>query len=292
MKLSLELYKKIDYPSASAIEFYNNSFYLIGDDSNKMLCLNKQLNTISEIELFKYNGDRIPKKEKPDFEACTIINHQLFIFGSGSLLPQRGYLFVYNFNDKSLQKLDISDYYKHIISKNKIQELNIEGIANIKDVFLFFNRANNKQENKLIISYNFLRYAQLHSAKNNEMDSAFIDIEIPTLDEHRLGISGAAYIEKEDRLYLTASAENTDNAYDDGEIIGSVLCIVENASSKIQNNKIVIADYIKLENVDNQFKHQKIESICLYNDDGVGKMLLVADNDNGQSELFLLTIDV
>jgi hypothetical protein len=68
-----------------------------------------------------------------------------------------------------------------------------------------------------------------------------------------LGISGACYDEKNDVLFLTASAEDTNNAYDDGEIIGSTLAIVYNAYQKLDNQslEIVIDELIELDTIDN-----------------------------------------
>jgi hypothetical protein len=61
-------------------------FYIIGDDSNKILCLNKKLKFVKILFYLSLMAIRIVKKDKPDFEACTIYNHNLLLFGSGSKL--------------------------------------------------------------------------------------------------------------------------------------------------------------------------------------------------------------
>jgi hypothetical protein len=43
LKIILIQHIILEYPSASGIELYQNKFYIIGDDSNKILCLNKNL---------------------------------------------------------------------------------------------------------------------------------------------------------------------------------------------------------------------------------------------------------
>ena len=93
-------------------------------------------------------------------------------------------------------------------------------------------------------------------------------------------------------MYLTASAEDTDNAYDDGEIVGSVLYIIHNASSVFLQDKIVLNGPIILEEIDVTLSKQKIESVCVlsYNEHSTD-LILVADNDNGKSELFMISID-
>lgn len=286
MNITLKKYKSIDYSSGSALEFHHNVIYLIGDDSNKILCLNNGLDITSQIKLFDFDGDRIPKKDKPDFEACTILNNQLFIFGSGSKIPQRTLLYIFDIDTQQIAIKSLQSLYENMIATNDIQELNIEGITTINNSFLFFNRANNKQQNKLIILDDFNPNDLANTALK------FVPIEIENFKGYQLGISGATYFPENDIMYLTASAEDTDNAYDDGEIVGSVLYIIHNASSVFLQDKIVLTNPIILEEIDVTLSKQKIESVCVlsYNEHSTD-LILVADNDNGKSELFIISID-
>lgn len=286
MNITLKKYKSIDYSSGSALEFHHNVIYLIGDDSNKILCLNNGLDITSQIKLFDFDGDRIPKKDKPDFEACTILNNQLFIFGSGSKIPQRTLLYIFDIDTHQIAIKSLQSLYENMIATNDIQELNIEGITTINNSFLFFNRANNKQQNKLIILDDFNPNDLANTALK------FVPIEIENFKGYQLGISGATYFPENDIMYLTASAEDTDNAYDDGEIVGSVLYIIHNASSVFLQDKIVLNGPIILEEIDVTLSKQKIESVCVlsYNEHSTD-LILVADNDNGKSELFIISID-
>lgn len=286
MNITLKKYKSIDYSSGSALEFHHNVIYLIGDDSNKILCLNNGLDITSQIKLFDFDGDRIPKKDKPDFEACTILNNQLFIFGSGSKIPQRTLLYIFDIDTHQIAIKSLQSLYENMIATNDIQELNIEGITTINNSFLFFNRANNKQQNKLIILDDFNPNDLANTALK------FVPIEIENFKGYQLGISGATYFPENDIMYLTASAEDTDNAYDDGEIVGSVLYIIHNASSVFLQDKIVLTNPIILEEIDVTLSKQKIESVCVlsYNEHSTD-LILVADNDNGKSELFIISID-
>jgi len=286
LNITLKKYKSIDYSSGSALEFHHNVIYLIGDDSNKILCLNNELDITSQIKLFDFDGDRIPKKDKPDFEACTILNNQLFIFGSGSKIPQRTSLYIFDIDTQQIAIKSLQSLYENMIATNDIQELNIEGITTINNSFLFFNRANNKQQNKLIILDDFNPNDLANTALK------FVLIEIENFKGYQLGISGATYFQENDIMYLTASAEDTDNAYDDGEIVGSVLYIIHNASSVFLQDKIVLNGPIILEEIDVTLSKQKIESVCVlsYNEHSTD-LILVADNDNGKSELFMISID-
>ncbi len=61
------------YPSSSAIEFYNNRIYVIGDDATHMLMLDTQHNIVDSVALIHSLKRRLTKDEKPDLEAMTII---------------------------------------------------------------------------------------------------------------------------------------------------------------------------------------------------------------------------
>lgn len=50
-----------DYPSASGIDFRNQTVYIIGDDANNLLILDSSLKTKDSIALFSFSEKRIPK---------------------------------------------------------------------------------------------------------------------------------------------------------------------------------------------------------------------------------------
>jgi hypothetical protein len=83
MQINFLRNKIIDYPSGSALEYRNGISYLIGDDVNHILMLDDDWNVIGRLQLFEYDGLRIPKPEKPDLECATIIGDMLYVVGSG-----------------------------------------------------------------------------------------------------------------------------------------------------------------------------------------------------------------
>jgi hypothetical protein len=287
MQIHLIRTKVIDYPSGSALEFYNNILYIVGDDVNYILCLDDAWNEINRLKLFEYDGVRIPKPEKPDLECATIIGDMLYVAGSGSKSPQRDVAFLVNLSDKKIKKISTAAFYSIFRDRNLIREMNIEGFTDCKDKLLFFNRGNTQQPNQLIITdYNILK---------KQFPSSFkvMPIKIGTLNNVALGVSGACYHEKDDILLLTASAEDTNNAYDDGEIIGSTIGITYNAYQKLSNKEFIIDVSIELEKVHPVFEKQKIESVCITKHaERKYTCVLVADNDNGKSELFEVEVIV
>lgn len=288
MQLNLVRKKIINYPSGSALEFYKNTLFVIGDDVNYVLCLDVDWNEINRIKLFDFDGERIPKPIKPDLECATIIDEMLYIVGSGSKSPQRDVSFWIDLcNHNSVKKINTASFNNLFRERNFFKEMNIEGFTSCGDKLLFFNRATTEQPNHLIITdYNILK-------KKFPDKFKVIPIEIDTLQGIQLGISGACYDAKNDILFLTASAENTSNAYDDGEIIGSVLAIVENASKQINQSELVINNYIELDIIDISFSKQKIESVCIVHSENKNfNLILVADNDDGMSVLFELNVEL
>ena len=71
--------KKLDYPSASAIEYFDEKLYVMGDDATNLLVLDTSLNIIDSIPLLSYPGKRIPKDIKPDLEASALNADNLFL---------------------------------------------------------------------------------------------------------------------------------------------------------------------------------------------------------------------
>ena len=287
MKLKFERQIIIDYPSGSALEFYKDTLFVIGDDVNYILCVDEKWNETKRLKLFDFDGERIPKPIKPDLECATIIDDVLYVIGSGSRSPQRDVAFIIDLADDTIKKINTSAFYSIFRDRNLVVEMNIEGFSDCKDKLLFFNRGNTQQANQLIITDKNVLKKQFPSRFK------VMPIIIGALNNVSLGISGACYDEKNDVLLLTASAEDTNNAYDDGEIIGSCLGIVFNAYDKLNNKELVIDEFIELERIDVAFSKQKIESICITNQsDKNYTCVLVADNDDGKSALFEIKIEL
>ncbi|HEY0752330.1 MAG TPA: hypothetical protein VGD26_14320, partial [Chitinophagaceae bacterium] len=87
VQLSLLNHKILkDFPSGSAIEYYNNNIYLIGDDAKHLLVLDTTYNFIDSIHYIHDTAFRISKEKKPDLESATLLTYgesvYLYTFGS------------------------------------------------------------------------------------------------------------------------------------------------------------------------------------------------------------------
>ena len=120
MKIKIQNIKKLNkVPSGSGIVKSGDGYYVIGDDSPYLFLLDKQFEVVSKTLISddqNFNGDRIVKSEKADFETLELINeNELLVFGSGSKSPQRDVFVRILLNDPMvIEKYNISEFYTHL----------------------------------------------------------------------------------------------------------------------------------------------------------------------------------
>ena len=290
-QLSLLTAKRLtNFSSASAIEFYKDRFYIIGDDSRYLLITDKEYNVMDTIVIFPGDSHRIPKKEKADLEAATIHEYNgkeyLIVAGSGST-PEREDFFIFPLNDpRNFEKRNRFYFYKGMKDFG-IPIVNIEGLATVKNQLVFANRANLTQRDNFFFcsSPGFLYEDTAFTAHK-------MRVELPADDKFLKGISGLAYIPELDLLLFTASVEMTANAIDDGAIGDSYLGYINWFSKNMYKEEIKSDSLINLSSFHPKFKNEKVESICV---ESVGHEIilhLVADNDDGTSTLFKLSMPI
>ena len=278
-----------NFPSGSSLEYYHNKLYLGGDDAAKLLVLDTNYNTIDSLTLFESTTRRIPKAIKADLEASAIvtINAQphLLLVGSASL-PIREKIVLLRLDTFEMQPHSISDFVRRL-GHLGLKDVNIEGAASTGKLLVLANRGN------LSNPYNHLVFTQPNFWLNQQ--SASIDTAILVLPDNNefSGISGLAYIEKDDLLVFTASTETTENSFEDGEIGDSDIGWVKNISGKMAAKKILADGFINLSDTNKHFFGEKIESLCISHSDSTTHTIhLVSDNDNGVSKLFKIRITI
>jgi hypothetical protein len=281
MRLSFTNAKKLtDYPSGSTISYFENQLYLMGDDASSLIMLDTSLNLVQSVALFSSSQKRIKKSDKADIESSEWVDSKLWLFGSGSLSPQRDSAYHFEPGTKKIVKHNIAKLYSTL--RSRITDLNIEGSALVKNDFLFASRSNLKSNQNYIIkttSSNFL----------STVDPHIIALELP----NNAGISGMAYVEQADILLFTASRENTISAYDDGSIEESYFGTIYNISEKLNETLLYPDDWIPLSKVHSAFNKQKAESVCSLPPSGdIVPVIIVSDNDDGETQLFRLHLDL
>lgn len=277
--------KKLDhYPSASGIEYFNNQFYIIGDDANNLLILDSSLNPTDSINLYSFAEKRIPKKLKADLEAITITkNNKLLIVGSGSSSPTRNNGWLIDPVTKQKDSLRLDTFYQRL-KINGLDEINIEGVCAIPGSIILTNRGSKGYpKNYLVITADNFWTDQANAPISLILTGFNADSSLFN------GVSGITYSKQSDRLILTVSTEDTRNSMDDGTIGKSYLWIIENISAKKKWKAINPDQVIDLEAIDLRFKGQKIESVCITKETkNFLHLVLPADNDDGSSSLFKL----
>ncbi len=275
-----------NYPSASGIEYFNNKFYIIGDDANYLLVLDDSLKQTDAVPFYSFTEKRIPKALKPDLEAITLLpDSNLLIVGSGSAIPVRNTAWLFKPATKQKDSIRLDTFYSRL-SLYGVKEINIEGIAHIPGHIILVNRGSKGYpKNQLIITKN-------NFWKNQSLVDIHSLLTSPGTDTAAFsGVSGLAYAPQSDALVMTVSTEDTRNAMEDGAIGKSYIWIIKNISSKRKWKAANPDIIIDLNKTDKQFEGEKIESVCITKETGKHlDLVLAADNDNGSSTLFRITV--
>lgn len=287
-------------PSASAMELVDDIIYIIGDDSQYLYCYSTEGKMLGKIELFKSDvgeGERIPKKEKPDLEAMTSFQMNgekyLLICGSGSK-PNREVCYLVkiadDFKKYEIEEISLKDFYASLRENDDItggRKLNIEASASNENTLILFQRGNKSGKNVLL-------YFDLEEVftflKDSTKDIPKPEIhlyQLPFIKKIPTGFSGAGFLPDSKTLIFTASAEDTESEIDDGKTLGSFLGLLDvNDEAK----KIRCA-LITKENGDEY--DGKVESVTVLKEEkkGIWEVLAVTDDDQGGSDFLTIRFD-
>ncbi|MBU3122754.1 hypothetical protein KN811_04980 [Sinomicrobium sp. 2019215] len=279
-------------PSASGMVVTESGIYITGDNTPKLFKLDQNYEPIAEIPVsdpaLSGPDGIIPKPDKPDFEALEIITYKgrknLFLFGSGSKSPQRDVMVQVDPETKqkvhtfSLEKLYDRIRNNHIPEG---RELNIEAAAVNGDRLYLFHRGSN-----LILDYSLNAFFRYIDGNTDYPEPRAFQAELPRINGIEAGFSGATAIPGENKILFTASVEDTPNAIDDGEILGSFTGIVNCAELKdgYRPDTVLLSESTEKE----EALKIKVESVAILRQLSPRKIriALVTDSDNGRgSEL-------
>lgn len=282
--------QRLDFvPSASGVVKFYENFYVAGDDSPYLFCIDTNFNLTSKTLIYpshKMQGETIPKAHKPDFEAMEMVSDkEVLIVGSGSLSPQRDICILVTLGKTiSYKTYNITGFYDYLrqLDHLKNHELNIEGLAYDGHLLYFFNRGQN-----LIISVPYQAFLTYCKTGTPIPVPNVKSYTLPAIGGLEAGFSGATFCKENKLLIFTASVEDTPNAYDDGDILGSFLGLI-----KLKNNEI--SDTFIIKKIPNQTFPLKIEGITI--DKSLSttqtKLVLVTDNDGEPSEIIRLQLNL
>lgn len=286
MNLKLLDFKKLkDFPSGSGIEIYNDQLYLVGDDAQYILIMNKNWKMQETVNLFPSEEHTAVKNIDADCEATTIVQINktpfLLMLGSGALEARRNRGVLMNLATRAIEELNLSDFYNRL-RQSGFEELNIEAATVIDDKLILCNRGTKaRPDNRLIVT-------SIDFWKKQQVAEIFtVKVELEEKPEKNMSLTGITYSYKNDWLILTASSEKNNNIIDDGTIGDSYLCVIENAFRKIDRKRLKLNESFNLTSINRKFKGHKVESVCMQADkDQKLKLHVVTHDDKGDISLF------
>ncbi len=259
--------------AASGLFYRNDSVYLISDDSNYLYRYSLSADTLDRRPLLDGDAayERLPKKQKRDFEALAFDGDRFHIYGSGSSNSGKRNLQITIGIDERLPDTarDLTSLYARLQALAGIGEddFNIEGVAYHEGTLYLFNRGNGPRSMNGVF--------RLDTAAR---DTAFFPIELPELGNTPAAFTDAVVVG--DQIYFLAAAENADSVYDDGAIQGSLFGSLTLPRLDLQAYTVLSSTH-KFEGL--TFVGQDAERLTFF---------LCEDPDNGSAEttLFKLTI--
>lgn len=279
----LEKIRLDELPGASGIALQQGRYWVIGDDSRTCQLYNKNFKLIDTVVVpsmapFITKNGRVPKDLKADLEALVVINDfEVLAVGSGSRPPREIAVRIRGNKPYTVEEFTLSKFYRALraLPEMKKAELNIEAAALLGDYLYLFNRPNG-----LMISVHYRDFIR-HITEGAPMPKPNVKLlNMPDSHGLKAGISGASFDVNSGRLILTASLERTNDAYNDGEILGSYI-----GSILVKDLEDGEVDWRKI-----QFDHEimKIESVEVVSFDEKEEsfnLVMTVDNDNGRSHV-------
>ncbi|MCJ8165576.1 hypothetical protein MKJ04_12060 [Pontibacter sp. E15-1] len=306
LQLSATVQQQKSYPrlpSASGIELLDSTYYVVGDDAPYVYLLDGQFNQTGKIALFDtadFATGRIPKAVKPDLESIAHFTygraHMLLIPGSGSG-PKRNRAFLVNLTDKKyVEELDFTRFYtflKRVLRLEADGELNLEGFAMDNTYTYMLQRALGTSTN-VLLRFDTQDFKRFIFGKGDLPAVAVYHFALPAVGGYKTGFSGAFALE--DKLFFTASAEDTPNAVADGEVLGSIVGVIDlnalpyatRAASPLQ------VPAVQFMNPDGTVYKGKAESLVVKAGaaEGMYEVVVVSDDDAGGSGLLTLQLEL
>ena len=271
-------------PAVSAMEFYDGNLWMISDNANELSICNQQGELIQVYNASDLKISQLPKKDKSDFEASTIVHYNntpcLLVLGSGSTELNRNQAKLFALNSSLTLQFDLLPFYAQIRKELNIElkDWNIEALACFEERLFFFNRGTNTLfEVNQTVFFDFLEQ------KSNQLVCSSYQLNLGQLNGFNLGISSAT-IDEFGVFYCTASAEDTSDWYNDGTIIGSVISTFN--ISELQTQMELRFESFK---VNETLLPVKLEAICQTNEKN--RFFVASDNDGAASKLYEILIE-
>jgi hypothetical protein len=267
--------------AASGLVQVGDWLYVVADDENHLGLFARDGDSHGEL-ISLFSGD-LPleleerKAAKPDLEVLTLIpaskkypEGALLALGSGSKEARhRGVIISFDSQGElgDAEIIDLARLYHEL--KAEIGKINIEGAVIIDKDIILFQRGNKKNKLNATIRFplkQFYQYTLTSDKKTkHKLDAIITPYELGEIAGVPLCFTDATTL-PDGTIIFTAAAENTSDAYLDGQCMGSIIGVINNQSDL--HSTIALDKIIKAEGVEAQLVNNKIH------------LLLVTDADD------------
>lgn len=224
--------------SASGLVVIGDWFYFVADDENHLIAVPKDDVEAGALRMLPLGGSDLPaedaerKRRKKDLELVFDIPadadapRTLVAWGSGSR-PSRDIAYTMTLaTDGSLEGSPrrVSLAPLHDVLRRHTAELNIEAGLVLGDELHLFSRANEKAPSNSWFRIDLdaiVDFLQAEGRASQVPEVRYTELDLGRMGGVTIGISDATALD--DGLLLSASAEHTSDAYEDGRIEGSML---------------------------------------------------------------------
>lgn len=275
-KFTLEiLFHIMGIGAASGLIYKDNSLYIISDNSNFLYEYQMDSHDLKRHALSSNPAENILKKDKPDFEAITLFQDTLYIFGSGSTANRNKMIEFDLAQKKKIATNDLVNLYEVMqnFASIKPEDFNIEGIMHDGENWYFLNRGNGIANKNTLLSVHAKKLDQEFSLLAN-------DYKLPKIKGVRTSFTDAVLLDN--AIYFLATAENSQSTYEDGEVLGSILGRINLETMKI--------DFTKKISPTNKFEGLTVYAKTKHQI----QFLLCEDKDSDvlESAIYKLTVDL
>lgn len=306
LKLTARTTREVFYeqlPSASGLEYVQGTFYVLGDDSPYLFQLNEKYELVNRTPLFDTTGvvnGRIPKAVKPDLESMAAFTYgrddMLLLLGSGaSKARNKGYLINLS-EEMEVQELNMSRFYtflKQVLRLESEGQLNLEGLATDQVYTYLLQRPLGAGGNTLL-RFNTDAFKDFILGRAEMPAVAVYHFKLPQIGQLPSGFSGAFAMGG--KLFFTASVEETPNAIEDGEVLGSFLGMIDLRALAYASDAVnpLQVPVVQLQHEDGTAYRGKAESLVVIagKEPQKYKVVIVSDDDKGHSGLLEVELEL
>jgi hypothetical protein len=224
--LEPELVAHLDVSAASGLVARADGLYIVADDETELCAYDRRGQALGRVKLFEAalphdHAER--KRHKPDLESLVeLAPFELLALGSGSTGARMRGARVTLASERRVHAIDLVPLYTELAKH--FAELNIEGAAVLGEHLWLAQRGNGALgENALIGLDRELVLRQLHEGRVlGDCVREIATVSLGVLAGVPLSFTDLCASEQGE-LWFCASAEATQNTYDDGVCVGSVL---------------------------------------------------------------------